>query len=482
MSTARVLLTDLADPRALVTTGSLTSQLEMLMASGCGAETAPECAPPFPLDTMTHPAPTEIWFGSTGYSNIGMRGYNAALVALAQLTAADKVLLSPTRWLEDLRSRIANSIAATPDCAVIFTPGPTEARNLARTIAARVTGRPMRVIAASAGEASNFVPAGDEDYETIEVALRDHNGDRRASTEVDSDMRSIAAEALCEGQGVLLHVLDTSKTGLSGPSRRMARGLAAVSPGRVCLLVDATELRCSAATLAGDLAAASMVVVSGSHFAGGPPACAALLLPRSLADELIHGEPLLAPAGITRFDVPSELRPVFALDGGLMNLGLGLRWTAALAEVEAYLAVPEELRHMILAAFSRKARHLAAICTGVDPEARPLDDVDNALRESIVPLILDEPHLAVDAMHHAETLHESLILPCGVSVGDVPCHLGPPVRFGISSALCVSANASLVAEVGERVAKGIDFEIAFGPTKRDLATMFGKLDMLQALV
>jgi hypothetical protein len=455
----------------------------MLMASGGGPENCSEGDSQWtPLITCTRPIPTEIWFGSTGYSNIGMRGYNAALSTLGQLTSPDAALLSPTRWLEDLRSRIANGIAGTPDCAVIFAPGAVEARNLARAIVSRTTRRTIREIAASSTEAAHFLPAQEEDFETIEVELRDHNGDRRSLTDIDRDMRSLAAEALCEGLGVLLHVLDTSKTGLSGPSRRMARGLAAVSPGRVCVLIDATELRCPASTLADDLAQGHMVLISGSHFAGGLPSCAALLLPRSLAEELIHGEPILAPAGITRFDVPGELRPVFALDGGLMNLGLGLRWTAALAEYEAYLAIPEDLRQMILAAFSRKARHLAAICSGVDPEARPLDDVDNALRESIVPLILDEPHLAVEPMQHAQTLHESLTLPCGVSVGDVPCHLGPPMRFGSTIALTVSASAPMVAEIGERIARGIDFEIAFGPVKRDLATMFGKLDMLQALV
>jgi hypothetical protein len=40
----------------------------------------------------------------------------------------------------------------------------------------------------------------------------------------------------------------------------------------------------------------------------------------------------------------------------------------------------------------------------------------------------------------------------------------------------------MVADVGQRMAKGLSFDIAFGPVKRDLATLFGKLDMLQALV
>jgi hypothetical protein len=331
-------------------------------------------------------------------------------------------------------------------------------------------------------EAAHFVAAEETDFETVEVALRDTRGDRRMLTEIDADVRSLAAEALCEGSGVLLHALDTSKTGLAGMSRRMARGLAAVSPGRVSVLVDASELRCSAASIAHDLAFGHMVLVTGSHFAGGPPSCAALILPRAFADEIAAGAPILAPAGITRFDVPSELRPSMVLDGGVMNLGLLLRWTAALAEFEAYLAVPDELRHMILAAFSRKSRHLAAICTGIDPEARPLDDVDDALRESIVPLILDEPTFGGDPLNHAQTLHESLVLPCGVSVGDVACHLGPPVHFGSNVALTVSAGAPMVGEVGARMARGIEFEIAFGPVKRDLATLFGKLDMLQALV
>ena len=472
-----------ADGRTPATPESLTAQLEMLMASGGGPDIWPQGGTTrTPLGTSIRPAPTEIWFASTGYSSIGLRGYKSALETLGQLTSPESMQLSPTRWLDELRLRIARGIAGTPDCAVILAPGPAEVRNIARAIATAITRRPMREIAATASEAAHFEPAEDGDYETVEIALRDGRGDRRSLADIDNDMRSLAAEALCEGAGILLHVLDTSKTGLTGPSRRMARGLGAISPGRVCVLVDATELRCPAETISEDLSHGHMVLVSGSHFAGGPPACAALILPRKLANELVSGEPILAPHGIGRFDIPSDLRTVFVTDGGLINLGLGLRWSAALAEFEAYLAVPDDIRQLVLAAFSRKARHLAAICTGVDPEARPLDDVDNALRESIVPLILDEPRMAVDSVAHAETLHESLILPCGVSVGDVACHVGPPINFGSNMALSISASAPMVADVGQRMAKGLSFDIAFGPVKRDLATLFGKLDMLQALV
>jgi hypothetical protein len=461
----------------------LGSQLELLMASGGGPDIWPDpISQRTPLGTSARPAPTEIWFGSTGHSSVGMRGYRAALETLGQLIATDATILSPTRWLDNLRARIAQSIAGTPDCAVIFTPGVQEARDLARAIAATVTRRPMQEIAAAAAESTAFVPAQEADFLTAEISMRDQNGDRRSVAEIDADARSIAAEALCDGAGVLLHVLDTSKTGLLGPSRRIAAGLATISPGRVCVVVDASELRCTAQTIARDLANGRMVLVSGSHFAGGPPACAALLLPRTLANELAAGSPILAPPGIARFDVPGELRPVMVLDGsGSINLGLGLRWTAALAEYDAYLAIPEDIRVATLATFARKARYLAALCSGIDPEARPLDDADDALRENIVPLILDEPRSTANAMAQAEGLHQGLLAPSGLSVGDAVCHIGAPIPFGSHAALPISASAALVADVGERVARGLSFDTAFGPVKRDLGTLFDKLDTLQAL-
>src|SRR5206468_2219142 len=96
------------DPSFRRLEGALASQLDLLLASGGGSDIWPDpVTQRTPLGTHARPRPTEIWFGATGPSSIGQRGYRAALQTLDQLIGSDADPLSPTRWVEGLRLRIA---------------------------------------------------------------------------------------------------------------------------------------------------------------------------------------------------------------------------------------------------------------------------------------------------------------------------------------------------------------------------------------
>jgi hypothetical protein len=98
-----------------------------------------------------------------------------------------------------------------------------------------------------------------------------------------------------------------------------------------------------------------MVLVTGSKFFTGPPFAGALLLPPALAARLDarHG----LPAGLAQYcshlDWP-EAAPVAALFAGRANLGVALRWEAALAEMKAFLAVEPAAVKDILAFFAER--------------------------------------------------------------------------------------------------------------------------------
>ena len=98
---------------------------------------------------------------------------------------------------------------------------------------------------------------------------------------------------------MLLHVLDTSKTGLAGPSREIAAQIAASAPERVLVMVDACQLRCPADRLRADLDGGFMVLITGSKFAGGPPLSGALLLPEAIATHLRSAP--LPPEGLADY-------------------------------------------------------------------------------------------------------------------------------------------------------------------------------------
>ena len=62
-----------------------------------------------------------------------------------------------------------------------------------------------------------------------------------------------AGRALARGRSVLLHVLDRSKSGLTGVSRDAAMQIAAIAPDRVMVVVDACQLRSPPEQLRTDL-------------------------------------------------------------------------------------------------------------------------------------------------------------------------------------------------------------------------------------
>ena len=214
--------------------------------------------------------------------------------------------------------------------------------------------------------------------ETLEI--RHPDGRLRAAVEVDSEAAERVDRVVAGGAFALLHVLDASKTGRPGVSREAAAAILARHPGRVLVVVDACQLRCPAERLRADLDGGLAVMLTGSKFAGGPSFCGALLLPAALVDELRTARPPASPMIYSaRLDWPATLRPAFA--AGLRhpaNLGLGLRWTAALAEIEAYQAIAPALR-------DRSARRLStsAVSDRVDASPGPrVLDADVAIRRA----------------------------------------------------------------------------------------------------
>ncbi len=327
--------------------------------------------------TTIRPAPGETWFSSSTASTITERGYRAALADLEALLAQGvRTSLQVQDWLCGLRAELLALYGRRGAEAVLAASG-TDAELIALAIAERMLARPITNIVVAPNETGsgvakaaaglNFlatsclggpVPVGqrlagwaDADIEVACVDIRTPQGEPRDPAAVDQDVAAHAERALARGRGVLLHLLDTSKTGLAGPSRAIAAQIAASAPERVLVMVDACQLRCPADRLRADLDGGFMVLITGSKFAGGPPLSGALLLPEAIATQLRSAP--LPPEGLAdysaRLDWPEPLQATFARDmTTTANLGLGLRWSAALAELKRFAAVDPRLQQRFL--------------------------------------------------------------------------------------------------------------------------------------
>lgn len=194
--------------------------------------------------------------------------------------------------------------------------------------------------------------AGSHRIELSTVPIRNADGSPRAAADIDADIESLANEAAAMNQRVLLILTDVSKTGMIAPSLACAMALHRRQPRSVDVLVDACQFRIAPATLRAYLQKDFMVALTGSKFLTGPTFSGALLLPAAVAHRL-REQPL--PPSLAsysaRADWPDDWRHA-DIFGNVANFGLLLRWEAALEELRAFHAIPEEEVARFLDAFA----------------------------------------------------------------------------------------------------------------------------------
>jgi hypothetical protein len=439
------------------------------------------------------PRPDEVFLSSSTASSITPRAYRAVEAAWAGLTLDSGGQRRVDFWFDILRARLL-ALFGVAGCQVVLTASGTEAEFAALAIAKSVAPGPLVNIVIAPGETGSGVlraargahflgssPFGeggragdrlagweDADIAVASVGIRDSQGELRAAAAIDAEARGLAEAALAAGRNVLLHRLETSKTGQSGVSEDAAAEIAAGAPDRVVVLVDCCQLRCSRRRIRRYLALGFAVALTGSKFFGGPPFSGALLLPPAL---LARIDGLALPAGLadyaSRFDWPAELRAKTNLEWtNEANLGLGLRWVAALEEMERYYGAPEELRRKVAARFvdyvrerSQDVGRLQLVRDRAGASGEP---------DSILSFVMTYPDGV--PYSHAETaaIHARLRAPERIF------HLGQPVAIGPRTALRISASAPIVNDVLERIAVGKTMEIALSPWVNNADALFEK--------
>jgi len=421
------------------------------------------------------PAPDELWFSSSTASAVAARGWTAAGEALQRLTTPGRCSIAAL--FDGLRQRLL-SLYGAPGAEAVLAASGTEAELVTLCLALGLARRPVANIVIAPAETGSGVPAaaagahflgraslggavakatrlaGWEDAQvTLEtVEIRSPCGALRVQADVDQEAALKVGRAVAAGAFALLHVLDASKTGRSGVSRAVAAQILDRYPDRVLVVVDACQLRCAASDLRRDLEQGFAVMLTGSKFAGGPAFCGALLLPVALAERLADAEP--AGAALSPYsaalDWPAALRRPFASDlVHVANLGLGLRWSAALAEIEAYEAIPAAWRAAMLSDFNRSVRaHVDA-----DPGLVLADRSAHAAAPGLIPIFHTDgadPRAIYDALTNGDG-------------GRRPCHLGQPVAVGPALALRVCASMPMITAAAESgfVAVEADLDEAF---------------------
>lgn len=442
----------------------------------------------------------ETWFSSSTASAISARGYAGAAQAYCSIDGGRHPRALPA-WFDSIRSRLAGLFGVAGSEIVLSASG-TELELIALFLAQSIFRWPLTnlvvaptetgsgVLLAASGRhflgSSPFDPGavrgapinGMEIPETLvdTIDIRDQSGSARSSDHIDEEIVQKVEAGIADDRCVLVHLLDCSKTNLGGLRRSTAARLVERYHGRVLVVVDCCQLRCSPAQIQADLRAGFMVMISGSKFAAGPPFAGAMLLPWQIVDQL---GVLSLPPGLLGYaaadDWPvalhNKIDRQFAIS---RNMGTGLRWEAALAELERLFALPAQFREAVATVFSSAVEQRVR----ENSRLRLVDrEPSNGLPTSrtIFPIVSaahDGTPVASDAIHRA------LRLPLSSGVAPQAStrafHVGQPVSVGNQSALRVCLSASHIVDVADNMAGQKVLEAAFVPLQSDLDNLFLK--------
>ncbi len=324
-----------------------------------------------------HPRSSVVSFASATGCFISERGYGAA-EAMRQTLLADIAgnVAAVGGALANVRGVIRTAWGLPPGTFVALAPSSAEAELFALAAAqGHPDSRPVTVVlmapaeidegvaAAAAGrhpaavtargiavEALSLIDGYRGDTEVEYIALRDGNAALRAAEDIDAECAGIAAAAVAAGRRVMLHRLDISRTGLLAPSTAMLMSIRESHPDLIDVVVDASQARLSPDRVWDYLALGWIVMLSGCKFFAGPQSSAAVLVPENLRDRFARK----LPVGLRDYSSRSEWPPSLVAAAPLPpggNVGLALRWAAALAEMNAFNAMSPGEQHRIISEF-----------------------------------------------------------------------------------------------------------------------------------
>jgi hypothetical protein len=468
------------------------------------------------------PRPWAITFASSTASSVSERGYQAAEARRRSITAG--LLRSSDRTavfeeLHEIRRSIMEYFGMRASEAVVLAASGTDSELLALALThLAAPDAPILNILLAPEETGSGVPMaargchfaidtanGHEvdrqgliegfraDTVLLSISLRDINGAVLPPREVSAAVIDAVETGVGEGRRVILHVLDLSKTGLLAPGIEVLRELRTRHGDRFDIVVDACQTRIAPVRVREYLALDAVVQVTGSKFFTGPPFAGAALLPAAVAARL-HGGVL--PMGLDAYFGKGEWPDVPAARHlpDTANYGLALRWRAALAEMQAFAAVPDDRKADILDRFAATVAHSMAKYPQFALQDIPALERDGSgwdTRRSVFSFAMQAPFMPKRflAPEEARKIYQWLNADCAALFGTADeqalalwiCHIGQPVALADNGSrkiglLRVSAGARLIS--GEPSHQALEAERRIDREMADLAIVFDKIALL----
>lgn len=326
-----------------------------------------------PYRVTFHPRDT-MPFGSCTASSPGPRALGAAAAAFGEWEDSGRSDRVVDALQARTRARLREIFELPEDSVCALTPSGTDALYLVNALI-HAKGRSAHHVVVGASELgggtvracqgrtfSSSAPAGEieESADLPGVAerssaeplyLRTPSGKRVEEDAVDREVERRVAAAVGPETCVVVHLVAHSKTGLRAPSMACAQRLSARHGDRVLIFVDAAQGRIAPADMRTALRAGFVVMFTGSKFYSGPPFSGALFFPVPWASDPGPLAPALG-AWLDQASLPEGWPLARRSVSHRANLGLALRWQAAMAEILAYHEILPRRRAAVYATFA----------------------------------------------------------------------------------------------------------------------------------
>lgn len=400
-------LGDLGEVAELVDFGELSLPVERLLVSGGDSRLiVDESTGMNRYGTTPRPRPEAVHFSSSTASSISDYGFMLCDMLRRDLVGA---ALRDGIAIEDLRGRTVDALGAeligllglqSSDADVVLAPSGTDTELLAVLFALAAEDRPLTNILIAPEESGHGVATAaagcffddlsasgtpirkgeaawpGRDIEVIEVAIRGNGGRTRPHAEIHAELSEISQHALANGRRLLLHMLASSKTGLSAPSVESIGEIERMAPDRVDVVVDACQMRNPLEEIGGWVLRKWMVQISGSKFFTGPPFSGALVAPKLLRMRAKEVRQLLAAA--PAIALPEDWNAWWreSLDrspvASAVSFAHLFRALPAIAEAHLLRALPQELCRYAFDRFQEAVKARLA----VSPNLVTIDELD----------------------------------------------------------------------------------------------------------
>jgi hypothetical protein len=338
------------------------------------------------------PRPEAITFSSSTATSISKYAFDKAELrrqSFIKVAISDGLSSAVADLSRDVHDGIGRQLGLGADIAdVIIAASGTDSFLIAQGITRLAAERPMTTLIVGIDESGSGVKlalqqrhfadstalthqvqkgeplSADSDLELqIDIPVRLECGEAIPTRLLDRRVRELVTSGIESGNHVVVHAMDHSKLGYSGPSKAQLLALKQCFGKKVSVVVDACQMRLDREDIVEYLENDVIVIITGSKYFTGPPFSGAILVPNGIVHDILEKGTTLA-AGFhlycAEYDFSPRLRKLVAGHNGDFNLGCFFRWIAAISEMERYFEIPQLIRVKAVSQFCDRVEHLLA--------------------------------------------------------------------------------------------------------------------------